>query len=114
MYNEHRCGLGLCEATALKACRALIMSLILLWLTIAFYSVGLLHSFLTIITRKKTLFRIALLGIGSGFVAHALSILLQWHEGGHPPITNWPEALSFFAFVIVLAFLLTYARYRLD
>ena len=32
------------------------MSLILLRITIAFYSVGLLHSFITIITRKKTCF----------------------------------------------------------
>ena len=90
------------------------MSLILLRITIAFYSVGLLHSFLTIITRKKTLFRVALFGIGSGFLAHALSIVYAWIEGQHPPITNLHEALSFFAFVIVLAFLISYARYRLD
>ena len=90
------------------------MSLILLRITIAFYSVGLLHSFLTIITRKKTLFRVAIFGIGSGFVSHGLSIVYAWIEGQHPPITNIHEALSFFAFVIVLAFLISYARYRLD
>jgi cytochrome c-type biogenesis protein CcsB len=90
------------------------MSTILLRLTIAFYSIGLLHSFLTIITRKKTLFRVALLGIGLGFLTHSLSILSTWRETQHPPVSNWPEALSFFAFVIVFAFLLSYARYRLD
>ena len=90
------------------------MSLILLRITIAFYSVGLLHSFLTIITRKKTLFHVALFGIGSGFLAHGLSIVYAWIEGQHPPIANLHEALSFFAFVIVLAFLISYARYRLD
>jgi cytochrome c-type biogenesis protein CcsB len=90
------------------------MSVILLRLTIALYSIGLLHSFLTIITRKKTLFRVALFGIGSGFLSHGLSILYAWIEGGHPPISNTHEALSFFAFVIVLAFLISYARYRLD
>jgi len=90
------------------------MSTLFLRLTIAFYSIGLLHSFLTIITRKKTLFRVALAGIGFGFLTHALAILFAWVESGHPPITNLHEALSFFAFVIVLAFLVSYARYRLD
>ncbi len=90
------------------------MSLVLLRLTIAFYSIGLLHSFLTIITRKKTLFRVALFSICSGLLSHALSIFFTWRETQHPPITNTHEALSFFAFVIVLAFLVSYVRYRLD
>jgi cytochrome c-type biogenesis protein CcsB len=90
------------------------MSLFLLRVTIGLYSIGLLHSFLTIVTRKKTLFRVALLGIGSGFLTHSFSIVYAWIEGRHPPVTNTQEALSFFAFVIVLAFLVSYARYRLD
>jgi cytochrome c-type biogenesis protein CcsB len=90
------------------------MSLLFLRLTIAFYSIGLLHSFLTIITRKKTLSRVALLGIGSGFLTHALSILFTWRETQHPPVSNYHQALSFFAFVIVLAFLVSYLKYRLD
>src|SRR5205807_6445034 len=89
------------------------MSLILLRLTIALYSIGLLHSFLTIITRKRTLFRVALFGICSGFLSHVLSILSTWRET-YLPVSNLHQALSFFAFVIVLAFLLSYARYRLD
>jgi len=90
------------------------MSLLFLRLTIALYSIGLLHSFLTIITRKKTLFRVALFGICSGFVTHALSIVFTWKETQHPPVSNYHQALSFFAFVIVLAFLVSYLRYRLD
>jgi cytochrome c-type biogenesis protein CcsB len=90
------------------------MSLLFLRLTIALYSIGLLHSFLTIITRKKTLFRVALFGFCSGFVTHALSIVFTWQETQHPPVSNYHQALSFFAFVIVLAFLVSYLRYRLD
>ena len=90
------------------------MSLLLLRLTIGFYSVGLLHSFLTIITRKKTLFRVALAGISAGFICHVLAISLAWSETRHPPISELQGVLSFFALVIVLAFLLSYARYRLD
>jgi cytochrome c-type biogenesis protein CcsB len=90
------------------------MSLIFVRLATALYSLGLLHSFLTIIKRQKTLFRIAMLGICSGFVVHFLSILFAWIELKHLPISNLHEVLSFFAFVIVLAFLLSYARYRMD
>lgn len=90
------------------------MSIILLRLTIGLYSIGLLHSFLSIITRKKTLFRVALGGIWAGFVCHLLSILMAWFESRHPPISSLQGVLSFFAFVIVLAFLLSYARYRLE
>ena len=90
------------------------MSLLFLRLSLALYSIGLLHSFLTIITRKKTLFRVALFGICSGFLTHALSILFTWLETDHPPVTNYHQALSFFAFVIVLAFLVSYGRYRID
>ncbi len=90
------------------------MSLLLLRLTIGFYSVGLLHSFLTIITRKKTLFRVALGGISVGFFCHLLAISMAWSETRHPPISGLQGVLSFFALVIVLAFLLSYARYRLD
>ena len=90
------------------------MSLLLLRLTIGFYSVGLLHSFLTIITRKKTLFRVALTGISAGFLCHLLAISMAWFETRHPPISGLQGVLSFFALMIVLAFLLAYARYRLD
>lgn len=90
------------------------MNTLFLRLTIALYSIGLLHSFLTIVTRKKTLFRVALAGIGLGFISHALSIIFAWIELDHPPITDNHGALSFFAFVIVLAFLVSYARYRLE
>lgn len=90
------------------------MSTLFLRLTIGLYSIGLLHSFLTIITRKKTLFRVAMAGIGLGFISHGLSILFAWVELDHPPITDNHGALSFFAFVIVLAFLISYARYRLE
>jgi cytochrome c-type biogenesis protein CcsB len=90
------------------------MSLLFLRLAIALYSIGLLHSFLTIVTRKKTLFRVALFGICSGFVTHALSIVFSWIETKHLPVTNYHQALSFFAFVVVLAFLVSYLWYRLD
>ncbi len=89
------------------------MSLVFLRLTLALYSLGLLHSFLTIITRRQRIFRVALAGFLVGFLNHIMSIAFAWHETGHPPITNMQEALSFFASLIVLLYLAIYWKYRL-
>ena len=89
-------------------------SLVFLRLTLIFYSMGLLHSFLTIITRKQKIFWVALAGFLVGFINHAVSILAAWHLTGHPPITDMQEALSFFAFVTVLLFLIVYWKYQIS
>jgi cytochrome c-type biogenesis protein CcsB len=42
-----------------------------------------------------------------------MSIFFAWQETGHPPITNLQEALSFFSFVVVFAFVVAYLRYQM-
>jgi cytochrome c-type biogenesis protein CcsB len=90
------------------------MSTLFLRLAITFYALGLLHSLLTILSQRRRIFRVALAGITAGFICHALAISWLWYEVAHPPITNLQEALSFFAFAIVLAYLFTYWRYHLS
>jgi cytochrome c-type biogenesis protein CcsB len=90
------------------------MSVVFLCLALVFYSLGLLHSFLTIITRKQKIFWVALAGFLVGFINHIMAIFFAWHETGHPPITNRQEALSFFAALIVLLYLAIYLKYRLS
>jgi cytochrome c-type biogenesis protein CcsB len=89
------------------------MSLLFLRLALLLYSVGLLHSFLTIITRKRRIFRVALASILVGFINHSMSLFFAWQETGHPPITNYQEALSFFAYMVVFAFVVSYLRYQM-
>ena len=85
-----------------------------LWLRVALalYSLGLLHSILTVVGRKQRVFRIALGAISLGAVFHLVALI----EGGlatqHFPVTTLPEAASLAAFLLAGSFLLVYWRYR--
>jgi cytochrome c-type biogenesis protein CcsB len=85
----------------------------LLRAALALYSVGLVHSLATVISRKHLLFRPSLLAVVSGFVCHILSIVLRANELNHMPLTQRYEAFSFFAAFITLGYLIAYARYRI-
>jgi cytochrome c-type biogenesis protein CcsB len=48
-----------------------------------------------------------------GFIVHSVSILYRYVAAGHLPITSMHEASSFFAWCIVLVFLMLQYRYRI-
>lgn len=52
-------------------------------------------------------------GLGAGFGAHGISILLRSFAAGHPAFTTEYEALSFFAWLTVGVYLVAQGRYRL-
>ncbi|MGH9783456.1 MAG: cytochrome C assembly family protein [Terriglobia bacterium] len=85
-----------------------------LWLRVALalYSLGLLHSILTVVGRKQRVFRVALGAISFGAVFHLVALV----EGGlatqHFPVTTLQEAASLAAFLLAGSFLLVYWRYR--
>jgi cytochrome c-type biogenesis protein CcsB len=82
----------------------------LLWLALGLYSVGLLHSILSILKKKQTLFKPALAAVFIGFLFHMTSTLLSGYE---IRLTQRYESFSFFAAVAALCFLVAYARYRI-
>lgn len=90
------------------------MSPFWLWVTLALYSLGLLHALLTVLSRKPTLFRIALAAISLGFVFHFVSLTEHALAVRHFPVSNISEATSLFAFLIVMGFLIVYWRYRIS
>ncbi|MFC4103767.1 c-type cytochrome biogenesis protein CcsB [Paenibacillus xanthanilyticus] len=47
-----------------------------------------------------------------GLISHATSFITRWIGGGHIPTSNMYEFMSFFAMMIMLAFVVTYAIYR--
>jgi cytochrome c-type biogenesis protein CcsB len=89
------------------------MHVLLLRLALGLYCVGLLHSVLTVFTKKQTFFKPAAISVGIGFVCHAVSIVLRALELHSIPLTQPYESFSFFAAVAVLAFFLVYAKYRI-
>lgn len=90
------------------------MSAFWLWVTLALYSIGLVDSLLTVVTRKPTLFRIALGAISLGFIFHLVSLVEHALVVKHFPVSNIAEATSLFAFLITLGFLLVYWAYRIS
>lgn len=89
------------------------MHVTLLRLALCLYSVGLTHSILTVLKRKQTLFKPAVIAVLLGFGCHAASIIIHAFELRYIPLTQRYESFSFFAAVAVLGFLITYVKYRI-
>lgn len=86
----------------------------ILSVTIALYSLGLLHSVLGFYQKRQIFVRIALGMVACGFVCHTLFLVVLGVERGHFPITNLPESLCFFAWCISLTFMVANFRYKIN
>jgi ABC-type transport system involved in cytochrome c biogenesis permease subunit len=85
-----------------------------LWLRVALalYSLGLLHSILTVVGRKQRVFRVALGATSLGAVFHLVALVEGGLAARHFPVTTLQEATSLAAFLLAGSFLLVYWRYR--
>ncbi len=84
----------------------------ILTVTIAFYSLGLLHSIFGFYKKRQIYVRIALGLVACGFISHTLFLIAIGYQRHHFPITNLPESLSFFAWCISLTFIVASFRYK--
>jgi cytochrome c-type biogenesis protein CcsB len=80
--------------------------------TLALYTVGLLHSLLGFYQKRQVFVNIALWMVVCGFVTHTGFLVMLGLERRHFPITNLPESLSFFAWCVTLTFIVANIRYR--
>ena len=90
------------------------MSVIWLRVAAALYSVGLLHSILSMTQRRVNLFGYALGAARFGVALHLVSIVEEGLITGHCPIANFYESISMCAFLIVVLFLFVNWRYKLE
>jgi ABC-type uncharacterized transport system permease subunit len=88
------------------------MSVIWLRVAAALYSLGLLHSILTLVRRRESLFPIALSAFSVGAVLHFVSIIEEGIIHNRCPIANLYETLSMCSFLIVVAYLFVEWRYK--
>jgi cytochrome c-type biogenesis protein CcsB len=86
----------------------------ILTLTIALYSLGLLHSIFGFCQKRQIFVRIALGMVACGFICHTLFLVALGMERGHFPITNLSESLCFFAWCISLTFMVANLQYRMS
>jgi len=87
--------------------------LTLLRLALGLYFIGLVHSVLTVIRKKETLFKPAAAAMIAGFVLHVTAIAMKAIELHSFSIRGLPEGFSFFAALAVPGFFIVYAKYRL-
>jgi len=85
----------------------------LLRLALGLYFVGLLHSVFTVLRKKQTFFKPAVVATLVGFACHAASIALRAYELQAFAFTQRYESFSLFAALAVLAFLVVYRKYKL-
>ena len=87
-----------------------------LWLRVALllYSLGLWHSFVTVIEQKRKVFLAALTSIAVGFVFHAVSLAFDAWSLGRLPVLSIYQMASMTAFLITGVFLWTYWRYKYE
>jgi cytochrome c-type biogenesis protein CcsB len=89
------------------------MHVVLLRLALGLYSLGLVHSVLTVFNKKQTFFRPALMSVLAGLLCHIAAIVFRAVELQYIPLTQRSEAFSFFAAMATLGFLIAYAKYRI-
>ena len=89
------------------------MHIVLLRVALALYSIGLLHSVVTVLSKRYTLVRASLVAFVVGFACHVVAIVLRAGELNAMPLTQRYESFSLLAVLAALGYLVTYARYRI-
>lgn len=83
-------------------------------LTLVCYAVGALHVLLHALTRRRTLGPTALIATLLGFVLNTAGLSQRWTEAGRFPAVGLHDGASFLAWAIVLVYLATYVRMRVE
>jgi len=89
------------------------MQILFSWLAVGLYAVGLLLALPAMMRRRPSIGTAALTALGFGLAAHCWALVTVGVESHRLPVTDVRSALSFFAFLVTLAFFLVYLRYRI-
>ena len=89
------------------------MQVALVWIALALYGLGTLLLIPSVVNRRPTISSASLGALGLGLLAHAGAIALEAARIHRLPVTDVRSALSFYAFLVTLAFFCLYLRYRL-
>ena len=85
-----------------------------LLVTLLFYAVGALHVLAHALTRRRLLSSWTLSATLVGFAIHTAGLSQRWTEAGRFPAVGLRDGASLLAWAIVLSFLLTFLRTRVD
>jgi cytochrome c-type biogenesis protein CcsB len=76
--------------------------------------VAAVHYVVAFMHKRRSSERVAFISLAAGFALHTASLVTDWVEDGHYPLFGLRETLSFLAWTLVVAYLLTLilTRYR--
>ncbi|MGA7617143.1 MAG: cytochrome c biogenesis protein CcsA [Thermoanaerobaculia bacterium] len=83
-----------------------------LYATIVFYGAATVSVFISLFNRDEKLQKLGLGLVATGFVTHTVWIGSICSRTLHPPLTNLPETTAFIGWLVVVAQLFLYFRYR--
>jgi cytochrome c-type biogenesis protein CcsB len=86
----------------------------LLWLALLLYFAGIVLTVPSVIRHRPSLSPAALTALGAGLALHASALIARAVNLHRLPVIDVQSALSFFAFLVTLAFFLAYLRYRIS
>jgi cytochrome c-type biogenesis protein CcsB len=89
------------------------MQTTLLWLALGVYGLGIVLTLPSLVRRRPSLPPAVLAALGLGLVLHALAFAIPAAQLHRQPVTDVRSALSFFAFLMTMAFFFAYLRYRI-
>jgi cytochrome c-type biogenesis protein CcsB len=84
-----------------------------LWTALVFYGLGILLIVPSVKRRRPSLSPASLGALGIGLLAHASALAVEAARIHRLPVTDVRSALSFYAFLVTLAFFFVYLRYRI-
>jgi len=84
-----------------------------LWTALVFYGLGILLIVPSVKRRRPSLSPASLGALGVGLLAHAGALAAETVSIHRLPVTDVRAALSFYAFLVTLAFFSVYLRYRI-
>jgi ABC-type uncharacterized transport system permease subunit len=84
-----------------------------LYVALTGYVIAAIHAVLAFVNKRRSAERIALYSVVAGFAAHTGALVVDWVSDGHYPLFSTPEALSFLAWTLVLAYWLVTYKYPL-
>jgi cytochrome c-type biogenesis protein CcsB len=87
---------------------------VLLWLALILYFVGIVLTVPSVMKHRPALPSSSLAALGAGLFFHAASLAARAINLHRLPVIDVQSALSFFAFLVTLAFFLAYLRYRIN
>jgi cytochrome c-type biogenesis protein CcsB len=89
-------------------------SRVYLMVALGFYTVGAVHALAQALLRRRSASSLPVLAALAGLASHTAALSQRWTEAGHFPAVGLHDMSSFLAWAVVLAFLMTHVRSKVE